>query len=198
MIIYKITNKENNLSYIGKTTQTLEKRFKQHIRKALNDKKDTHFYRAIRKYGNDCWTSEVLENVEDAELLNEREMFWIECYNSYNNGYNSTHGGDGIEMTEEIRLKLSKTKTGKKVGPFTEEHLNNLRLNNAKGMLGKKHTVEANKKRSLSMKDRHVGEKNPMFGRSPPNKGIPCSDEMKLKISEGIKLKRQMKKENNN
>ena len=37
MIIYKITNKINNKVYIGLTTQTVEKRWEQHLQAAFND-----------------------------------------------------------------------------------------------------------------------------------------------------------------
>ena len=56
---------------------------------------DTKFYRAIRKYGEENFYIELLETVPIQDL-NEREKYWINYYDSYNNGYNSTLGGDGI------------------------------------------------------------------------------------------------------
>lgn len=89
-IIYKITNKVNSKSYIGQTRYTLEFRWKQHIHKQDN----TYFHNAIRKYGADSFTREILEecNIED---LNSREIFYIAKFDTFNSGYNLTIGGDG-------------------------------------------------------------------------------------------------------
>ena len=48
--IYKITNIENNKVYIGQA-KNIKRRFARHINDAVNNKLDTHFCRAIRKYG---------------------------------------------------------------------------------------------------------------------------------------------------
>lgn len=49
MIVYKATNTNNNKVYIGITTKTLEHRMKIH--KKDSKRKDTYFYKAIRKHG---------------------------------------------------------------------------------------------------------------------------------------------------
>lgn len=49
--IYKITNIQNNKVYIGQTIRPVEYRFNRHINDALHNILDTHFARAIRKYG---------------------------------------------------------------------------------------------------------------------------------------------------
>ena len=51
--IYIITNIQNNKVYIGQTIRPVEYRFNRHINDALNNKLDTHFARAIRKYGKE-------------------------------------------------------------------------------------------------------------------------------------------------
>ena len=47
---------------------------------------------AIKQYGKDNFTIEVIEVVNDQTLLNEREQFYIQ---SLNPEYNMTIGGDG-------------------------------------------------------------------------------------------------------
>lgn len=89
-IIYKITNKVNGKSYIGQTRYTLEFRWRQHIHK----KDDTYFHNAIRKYGIESFSLEILEEC-DYSKLNEREIFYIAKYNTFKEGYNLTIGGDG-------------------------------------------------------------------------------------------------------
>ena len=67
--IYKIVNKINGKVYIGKTIYTTAYRWNQHISAATSDKeKDDYNYllhKAIRKYGVDNFTVEVIEEVED-------------------------------------------------------------------------------------------------------------------------------------
>lgn len=89
-IIYKITNKVNGKSYIGQTRYTLEFRWKQHQHKMDN----TYFHNAIRKYGADNFSCEILEECEVSDL-NSREIFYIAKYNTFKEGYNLTIGGDG-------------------------------------------------------------------------------------------------------
>lgn len=52
--IYKITNLVNGKVYIGKTEETIEKRFRQHLSESNKDRcKNRPLYRAIRKYGKE-------------------------------------------------------------------------------------------------------------------------------------------------
>lgn len=95
--IYRIINKINGHSYIG-LSNNIEKRFKDHINKAfnLNDKeKDKILYKAIRKYGKDNFYYEILEECPP-EQLKEKEIYYINLYNTYKNreDYNETPGGD--------------------------------------------------------------------------------------------------------
>lgn len=92
MIIYKITNKINDFFYIGKTTKSAEERFNRHFHNHKNG--NTYLYRAMRKYGFDNFQIEVLEQTE---LLNEREIYWIETLNPQ---YNMTKGGDGGDTSK--------------------------------------------------------------------------------------------------
>lgn len=89
-IIYKITNKVTGKSYIGQTRYTLEFRWRQHLHK----KDNTYFHNSIKKYGPDNFTKEILEECEYSEL-NSKEIYYIAKYNTFNNGYNLTIGGDG-------------------------------------------------------------------------------------------------------
>lgn len=107
MLVYKATSKTTKKVYIGITTNTLEYRMSQHKR-AADEGKTYHFYNAIRKYGFDDFIFEVIEdNINNIEDLYDREKYWIAYYNSYENGYNSTRGGEGaMTRNDEIILKL--------------------------------------------------------------------------------------------
>ena len=99
--IYKITNIIDNKCYIGQSVN-IYKRWKDH--ETRSQKENTPLYLAIRKYGLENFTFEIIEKV-NKEGLNEREKYWIKYYNSYNNGYNQTIGGDGAikEETETVK-----------------------------------------------------------------------------------------------
>ena len=103
-LIYKIQNKENGKIYIGQTQTSLKNRLAKHNEVVFTS--NCHIHRAIRKYGWDAFTVEVIEENITNENLNEREKYWIEYYNSYENGYNMNRGGEGRVIKEDQVLKL--------------------------------------------------------------------------------------------
>ena len=120
--IYKITNKVNGKSYIGQTIQNVKERFYQHCAtKCSQAVLNMVIHKAITKYGKSNFTIEVIEEVESANL-NDRERYWIRYYDSYNNGYNSTEGGqDGIKLfknldTESIVREYKSGKSLREIG----------------------------------------------------------------------------------
>lgn len=93
--IYKITNDINEKSYIGKTLFSIEERFKQHCKASKKESLERrHLYNAMRKYGVEHFHIEQVEKCSD-NIVNEREKYWIEYFDTFNNGYNDTLGGDG-------------------------------------------------------------------------------------------------------
>lgn len=116
--IYKYTNKINGKHYIGQTNN-LQKRFNGHKSESYNQKASGYnspFHSAIRKYGIDNFSFDVLEEIADGEsqnFINEREKYFISYYKSLTteNGYNLTIGGDGCpkpQLTYEEKLNRSK------------------------------------------------------------------------------------------
>lgn len=94
--IYKITNQINGKVYIGKTEDTIEKRFKEHCKAATRTKeKHRPLYAAMRKYGTENFSVELVEKVNPNDNLEEKECYWIDYFKSYEEGYNATKGGDG-------------------------------------------------------------------------------------------------------
>ena len=114
--IYKITNTINGKSYIGQTIQNVKERFYQHCAtKCSKAVSNMAIHRAIKKYGKSNFIVEVIEEVESV-YLNDRERYWIKYYNSYNNGYNSTKGGqDGCKPFKDLDVEsiIKEYNTGK-------------------------------------------------------------------------------------
>lgn len=123
MWIYKITNIQNNKVYIGQSIRPIEDRFHRHINDALNNILDTHFARAIRKYGKENFIIEEIDSASTQEELTQKERYWIQYYNSVQEGYNETDatskcGGNTYlsksqEEMEIIKEKIRQTKLGK-------------------------------------------------------------------------------------
>ena len=107
MIVYKITNLIDGKIYVGQTIRTLERRFKEHT------EADSLIGKAIRKFGIENFSSEILETCQTKKQLNEREIFWIEKLNCKTpNGYNVKDGGSfQTKRSKKIggHLKLGKT-----------------------------------------------------------------------------------------
>lgn len=96
--IYKITNLINNKVYIGQTVDP-EKRWWQHCNNAKACRDEYPIHNAIRKYGKDNFSFEVIEWTKN---YNEREVELIKQYNSISpNGYNVAEGGANAVLSGE-------------------------------------------------------------------------------------------------
>lgn len=92
--IYQITNVVTNNRYIGKTINPINDRFKRHIKNAFKGGQ-TKLYYEIREHGVDNFKVELVEETTK-ELLNSREIYYIETLKPELNG---TPGGDGGSTT---------------------------------------------------------------------------------------------------
>lgn len=139
--IYSITNEINGKSYIGKTND-LVRRWKEHC---YGHGKTAILNKAFKKYGLEHFIFEVVaqipfDSIEELnDVLNQLEMYYIALYDTFNNGYNATAGGDGTSFyhhSEETKRKISQGQIGK---ILSEEHKSKCRIAN----LGNHHTEEA-------------------------------------------------------
>lgn len=109
MIIYKSTNNITGKVYIGQTILTLEKRIKNHLIESKTNKKRP-FLTSLKKYGSNNFTFETIDSANNLDELNDKEIYWINYYNSVSpNGYNVTGGGQGKKMirTDELGKRIS-------------------------------------------------------------------------------------------
>jgi group I intron endonuclease len=171
MLIYKVFNKTNGKIYIGKTKQSLVKRKVAHYNSA-NGNSPSNFHNALRFYSKDDFVWEILIECKTEEELNNYEIHFIKKYDTYKTGYNMTEGGDGGTtykkgdlLYEKIKHKLGKWKNG---NPGATKEAIEKRIKTFKSIewpAGKDHKNYGHKHNVGIL----VGEKNPMFGKTPPN-----------------------------
>ena len=129
MVIYKMTNEVSNKVYIGQTNN-FEQRMRAHKSDASNPNSHnyySHLSCAIRKYGWNNFNNVIIEEIEDEdrEKANEREIYYIEFYDSANRekGYNITFGGGGVSKPEpfyEEKLTMSHLFTSEEIKDIQE------------------------------------------------------------------------------
>lgn len=85
--IYKITNIENQMCYVGQAVN-ISDRLKQHIKRGIGAETPTKnkLYPAMLEYGVENFTFEVIEKVEKSKL-NEREDYWQQYFHAKDFGY---------------------------------------------------------------------------------------------------------------
>ena len=115
--IYKITNDINNKIYIGKTNFSIEKRFQEHIHDSKQYYENRPLYKAMNKYGIEHFH---IEQIEETNTPEDREIYWINYYDSYHNGYNATKGGDGKTLID-YDVVLEKFKQGLTITEISKE-----------------------------------------------------------------------------
>lgn len=95
--IYRIWNNLTGDSYIGSTTKEIELRLQDHLQKSAK-KVDNKFHKAIENFGSQAFEIELLDEAETTDELAQKEIHYIEAYNTMKNGYNSNRGG-GFQKT---------------------------------------------------------------------------------------------------
>lgn len=85
--IYKITNIENQMTYVGQAVNIAD-RWKQHIKRGIGADAPTQnkLYPAMKKFGPENFTFEIIEKCP-RDKLNEREDYWQEFYKAKEFGY---------------------------------------------------------------------------------------------------------------
>lgn len=117
--VYKITCSENDKVYIGRTKIKLPRRLSQHFSKARNNS-SFKFHKAIRKYGEHCFTIHLIEEYDNSHDCMLAEMRLIAHTKAYSEGYNSSYGGKGEYRCEESYKKQSEKMKGRQ---FSKDHV---------------------------------------------------------------------------
>lgn len=201
--IYSVTSKTSGKKYIGKTKENnLKERHRSHRFRALCKKTNTHFYSAIRLYGWDDFEWEILFYADNDEDLFWLEKLLIKYFDTYNNGYNSTLGGEGSLghiFTEEQKRHISESLQGGKHPWLGKKHSEETKkkMSENNWMKGKHHSEEVKKRMSEERKGK-PGRRPSEEGIkriSEANKGKIISEESRKKMSDvqseicGIKVR---------
>lgn len=95
--IYKHENKYNSKVYIGQTIHQDNPQLRWDYGNGYKQNEQNKFYNAIKKYGWNGFTHEIIErDIPTQKETNKREIYWINYYDSYRYGYNSTPGGNCV------------------------------------------------------------------------------------------------------
>lgn len=131
--IYGLRNKTTGKWYVGQSID-IENRWKYY--KRLKCKGQPKIYTALEKYGYDGFDKILLEEcISEPKTLMEREIFWVNKYDSINNGYNVRNPDLRSKFSDETRAKITASKMGKKYKPWSEE----ARANVSAAHRGEKH-----------------------------------------------------------
>ena len=176
--IYKLTNKINGKPYVGQTIMVVEKRWEKYI--GLHCKAQPKLYNALKKYGPDNFTFEVIDtSAIDQHQLNDLEDLYIIKFDSIKNGYNSRSGGSRGKLSNETKQRISNSTSGENNPMFGKLHSEESKRKISESKMGIMNSIETRRKMSAS----HLGVKLP--------------DEQKRKIAESVKrtlaLKRSLR-----
>jgi len=111
--LYKLTCRDTGLNYVG-CTKDVSKRVRAHVRCAYlitSRQYETKLSEAIRQYGIDSFDIFVLDSDDDEDFAKSvLEKSYIEMYDGYTKGYNSTKGGFG---TTGVKVKPSQRRASR-------------------------------------------------------------------------------------
>ena len=145
------TNKINNKKYIGKSSYYKDPDKHTYLGSGVLIKK------AIKKYGKENFTKEILEIFDNENDALQAEIRYIKKFNALedDNFYNLSTGGEGMEgmkMTEEIKKKMSESSKGIKSSMYGKTHSQETKEKMSKSRKGKLKSEEWRKKISESQR----------------------------------------------
>lgn len=175
---------QNDNVYIGSSAVSCEGRLTTHLSDLHKGNHcNAKMQACFNKYGDPEF--QILEVCKNPKKVTTREQAWLDAQPSdvlINFGPALPNALFGKGLTDEHKRKLSLAQKGKKLrlgkrhSDKTKRKLSELAKGN-KNMFGKKFSAETRKKMSLAN-----------IGKPAHNKGMPMSDEQKMKISQSMKL----------
>ena len=123
MYVYLITNTLNDKKYVGQTKRNLKERWYEHLKKSNNIKiNKLSLKNDIILLGKEYFKLEILKECSSLIELNYYEKFFIQKYNTIQEGYNLNSGGTNHELSEDYKKYISENSTcSKEVFVFDSE-----------------------------------------------------------------------------
>lgn len=144
-LIYKLTSKTTHKSYVGQTIN-LKNRLRKHKYDKVKNPKTGSLQHDLQQYGFTDFELVIIEDNIPQSKLDEREKYWIEKLDTIAQGYNIAKGGHGGDtyhgFNEQERKELSNKLSRSKTGDKNPMRIHGSSL---------------------------IGDKNPMFGKTPHN-----------------------------
>lgn len=158
MIIYKATNNINGKVYIGLSTKTIWQRKSCHMSEMKRGRSShLYFYRAIKKYGQDNFSWDILAETDSREKLKAMEKFYIAAYSRITELYNMTNGGEfqvvKYVLSNEQRKAISDRTKNRVVNEETKEK------------------IRAARAKQIFSEESRIKKSNSLKGRPSPMKG---------------------------
>jgi group I intron endonuclease len=88
MFVYLIRNIINGKCYVGKTTRSVEARWRQHKTEIRIGRMDSDLYADMRKFGVAAFEVGILGECNSQRRLAQMERSFIRSYNAVEEGYN--------------------------------------------------------------------------------------------------------------
>lgn len=105
--IYLVWNIFTAQFYVGSTTKEIKGRILDHFQKSAK-KVDNKFHKAIENYGFQAFDYLWIDFTDTTDELAQKEIYYIEAYNSVQNGYNSDRGGGFRKTIYQFELNNPK------------------------------------------------------------------------------------------
>lgn len=133
--VYKIVNLLNNKVYIGSSLYLSNRKSGHFTKLQKNIHPNQHLQNAWNKYGKEVFRFEIIEYIEGKNKLLEKEQYYIDLFQAFNKkyGYNIcpiAGNTEGIKHTDEVKRKMSISRTGSNNSFFNKKHtLENIEKN---------------------------------------------------------------------
>lgn len=151
--IYIITNNIDGKRYVGQTVQTIKKRFSRHCWESTKNTMPVDI--AIKKYGKESFSIEMVSKCNSQEELNSEELKIAAQLNTFvPYGYNLKAGNGKGSLCEEIKNKISSSNLGKKCTEESKRKMSESHRNKYPSPITRAKLSEACR-----------GEKNPFYGK---------------------------------